>query len=69
MPTKPVSAVIVGQKWKRANGVVCLVAEERTRKGKLREVLLLPVEFPANLKPRQSWKWDESVKFELTLVE
>lgn len=61
--------VIVGQKWKRPNGVVCLIADERVGAGELRYVLLLPVEFPAAVKARQAWKWDQHVKFDLTLVE
>lgn len=60
---RPASSVPqIGEKWVRANGVVVQIVDERINRGS-REVLLKPVE---GHKGRQSWKWDEAVKSELT---
>ena len=58
--------VEIGQRWRRPDGVVVEVQEERGN-GSLREVLLVPVEIPAGKRARKSWKWDEAVVYEFKL--
>lgn len=60
-------AVKIGQLWKRRNGVVYEVTEERDSHG-ARDVLLVPVDTPAGVRSRRTWKWDQAVRAELSFV-
>lgn len=55
------------QLWKRKNGVVYEVADERQDRG-MREVLLVPVAVPHGIRARKAWKWDKAVQSELEFV-
>lgn len=57
--------VKIGQKWRRKNGAIVEVVEEKLD-GALKMVRLVPVSGPRS---RASWKWEDLVLYELTLVE
>jgi hypothetical protein len=59
----PVHRVVIGQFWKRDNGVVYEVCDERGSFS--RDVLLIPVEIPRGKKARRTWKWDKAVIAEM----
>lgn len=61
-----VPEVKLGQLWRRSNGVVYVVQEERTWRG--REVLLVPYFVPEGLRARKTWKWDKAVRSELVRI-
>lgn len=55
------------QLWKRRNGVVYEVVEERDNDG-TRCVLLTPVQVPHGLRARRTWKYDAAVQAEFEFV-
>lgn len=57
--------VKIGQKWRRKNGAIVEVVDERGD-GPMKAVRLVPVSGPRS---RASWKWENLVLYELTLVE
>lgn len=60
-----VTLVEIGQQWRRKNGAVVIVTDERMSSGQ-REVLLTPA--PGH-KGRTSWKWDLAVMWDLEFIE
>lgn len=56
--------IAVGQIWKRADGRMVKIKEERVTRGS-REFLLMPV----GGKGRESWKWDGGIINDLTYVQ
>lgn len=57
--------VKIGQKWQRPNGAIVEVTEERMVNG-MRDVRLVPVSGPRS---RASWKWEQLVMADMSLVE
>lgn len=55
------------QLWKRQNGVVYEVADERNNRG-TRDVLLVPVDCPPGIKARRTWKHNAAVQAEFEFV-
>ena len=55
------------QLWRRKNGVVYEVADERNNRG-TRDVLLVPVETPPGIRARRTWKYDAAVLAEFEFV-
>ena len=56
--------IAIGQMWKRADGRMVKIKDERMSRGS-REFLLMPV----GSKGRESWKWDGGIINELTYVQ
>ena len=60
-----ITRVELGQQWRRRNGAVVVVTDERMVSGQ-REVLLTPA--PGH-KGRASWKWELAVMWDLKPIE
>lgn len=58
--------VALGQRWQRKNGVVYVVTEKRGAASI--DFLLVPVEVPAGVKARKTWKWDKAIRFEMECI-
>lgn len=58
--------VAIGQRWQRKNGVVYFVAESRGQSSI--DFLLVPVEVPAGVKARKTWKWEQGIRHEMKCV-